>query len=308
MGRKLAAFAPATIANFGPGFDILGAALEGIGDTVTVEVCEGSEVSLRSVDGDLGRLPRLSGSNTAAIAARETLKKAGVSVGLKIDLQKGLPIGSGLGSSAASAAAAAYATNRIIGSPLRRSELIGPCVKAEAIVSGHHADNVAPALLGGMVAVRSLDPIDVIRLPIPEGLAVVVVTPAMELSTKKARAAMPEKLTLSSSVQNSANLAAFVAACHSGDIGLLGRCVFDGIATPARLPLVPGGSEVISRALECGALGSAMSGAGPSIFALCRSRRSAEECGLAMSEGFAENGMGSVVRLSRLDCPGARII
>ncbi len=308
MTRTVSAFAPATIANFGPGFDILGAAIEGLGDTVSVELAPGHDVTLRSVQGDHGMLPRVSARNTAVIAAKATLKKAGVTLGLQIDLSKGLPIGSGLGSSAASAAAAAYATNRIIGSPLRRSQLIGPCVEAEAAVSGRHADNVAPALLGGLVLVRSLEPMDVIRLPIPSGLAVIVVTPAMSLPTKEARAVMPKVLPLQESVDNAANLGAFIAACHSGDITLMGRCVIDGIATPARLGLVPGGELVMTRAMESGALGAAMSGAGPSFFALCRSFRSARECGTAMAGAFKEAGLSCTVSLSRLDCPGARIV
>ena len=299
-------FAPATVANLGPGLDVLGLALSSPGDRVTARLVPGRGVTLASVRGDGGALPLDPAKNTAGIAAEATLAKAGVATGVLLTLEKGMPIGSGLGSSAASAAAAAYAVNLLIGSPLRKIELIGPCLDAEAAVAGRHADNVAPALLGGLILVRSIEPLDVVRLPVPDGLVVAVVTPAMELSTRAARAALPEHVPLASLVRNSASVAAFVSACYSGDLALLGRSLVDAVATPARAPLIPGCASVIEAARDAGALGSSISGAGPSIFALCRSIRSAGEVAAAMVAAFAAAGLAAAAVVSPADCPGAR--
>jgi len=304
--ESVTAFAPATVANLGPGFDILGLALQGPGDTVTARRIAGSGVRMAGIENDGGRLPTDPARNTAAVAAASTLRKAGLDLGVELTLRKGLPIGSGLGSSAASAAAAAFAVNLLAGAPLRKMDLVGPCVEAEAAVSGRHADNVAPALLGGLILVRSLDPLDLIRLPVPPELVIVVVTPDCELSTREARAALPSSIAISDSVANSANLAALVSACHAGDLTLLSRCLEDRIATPARLPLIPAAASVLAAALDGGALGSGISGAGPSLFALCRSERSAREAAQAMRAAFAAAGLDATSVTSPADCPGAR--
>ena len=303
---EVTAFAPATVANLGPGLDVLGLALASPGDRVTARRTGGSGVTIDGITGDGGMLPLDPTANTAGIAAAATLAKAGIASGVALTIVKGMPIGSGLGSSAASAAAAAYAVNLLIGSPLRKVELVGPCLSAEAAVSGRHADNVAAALLGGLIVVRSLDPLDLVRLPVPEGLVLAVVTPKMELSTRAARAALPKEIPLASLVRNTANIAALVSACYSGDLGLLGRSLTDAVATPARAPLIPGCAEVIEAALDAGALGSSISGAGPSVFALCRSERSAAEVAAAMAGAFARKGLAADVLVSPADCPGAR--
>jgi len=300
------AFAPATVANLGPGFDVLGLAVQSLGDTVSVRRSQVAGVRITQITGDGGVLPKDPAKNTAAVAARAVLHAAGIEAGLEISIEKRLPLCSGLGSSAASAAAAAFATNALLGSPLRKVELIGPCVEAEAVVSGRHADNVAPALLGGLVLVRSVDPVDVVRLPVPEGVTVVVVTPSCTLPTKQARAALPELVSIPAMVEHSAQLAAFVSACYAGDLPLLSRSLVDPVVTPARLPLIPGAEQAIEAALGAGALGASISGAGPSIFALCRSARSADRVALALSAAFLAVGVESSVHVSPADCPGAR--
>lgn len=304
--NELTVFAPATVANLGPGLDVLGLALAAPGDRVTARRASEPGVTISEIIGDGGALPLDPATNTAGIAATATLAKAGITSGVSLTLVKGMPIGSGLGSSAASAAAAAYAVNLLSGAPLRKIELVGPCLEAEAAVSGRHADNVAAALLGGLILVRSLDPLDLVRLPVPDGLIVAVVTPKMELSTRAARAALPKEVPLGSLVRNTAQIAAMVSACYSGDLALLGRSMTDAVATPARAPLIPGCAEVIDAALDAGALGSSISGAGPSIFALCRSERSAAEVAAGMVAAFAAHGLAADAVVSPADCPGAR--
>jgi homoserine kinase len=304
--RSVRVFAPATVANLGAGFDVLGLALMEPGDTVVARRTGGGGVRITAVHGDGGRLPADAARNTAGIAATLTLQRAGIDAGIELELHKGLPLGSGLGSSGASAAAAAYAVNLLLGSPLRKSELIGPCVEAEAAVAGRHADNVAPALLGGLILIRSLDPPDFVRLPVPEGLTLAVVSPRYEVSTRDARAALPSGVTLPQMVRSTANLAALVSACFSGDLGLLARAMVDDVVTPARAGLIPGCREVIEAALAAGALGSSISGSGPSMFALCRSGRSAGEAARAMQAAFARAGLESSAIVSPADCPGVR--
>lgn len=298
-------FAPATVANLGPGFDVLGLAVEGAGDVVTARRSPTRGVRLVAVRG-ADDLPRDAASNTAGIAAHAVLARSGLDAGIELELDKGLPSGSGLGSSAASAAAAAHAVNLALGSPLRKAELLEPCLEAEAAVAGRHGDNVAPALLGGIVLVRSLDPPDLVRLPAFPGLHVAVVTPDLRLSTRDARAALPDRVPLASLVETAANLAGLVTALHSGDAALLSRCLHDPVVTPARVGLIPGAEAALEAARDAGALGASISGAGPSLFALCRSRRSADEAAAAMERAFADAGHGSKRIVSPAESPGAR--
>jgi len=308
VGNEATAFAPATLSNLGTGFDVLGLALSQPGDTVRVRLVPEPGVRVLRIEGDGGKLSLEATRNTAGIAAAATLVRAGVAVGVELELIKGLPIGSGLGSSASSAVAAAFAVNLALGSPLRRADLVGPCLAAEEAVSGRHADNVAPALLGGLVLVRSLDPVDLIRLPLPEGLQFALVTPDMELLTRTARAVLPKEVPLPVMTRNSANLAAIVSACHSGDLALLARAIPDEVVTPARTPLIPGCADVIEAALDAGALAASISGAGPTLFALCRSSRTAQAAADAMVATFARHGLGARGFVSPADNPGVRAV
>ncbi len=306
VAKEVRAFAPATVSNLGPGFDVLGLALREPGDTVTARVSSSPGVCIRRIDGDEGKLPLQADANTAGIAATAVLRQADIKLGIELDLEKGLPIGSGLGSSASSAVAAAYAVNVLLGSPLRKQQLVQPCLEAEAMVAGRHADNVVPCLLGGMILVRSVDPLDVIRLPVPEGLMMVVSVPDFELATRKARAALPNHVSIEAMVNHSANLSALVSALHTNDIDLITRCIVDDVVTPARAKLIPGACRVMDAAVGAGALASSISGAGPAIFALCHSPSSAERVASAMIQAFSLAGLQAVTHVSPMDCPGVR--
>ncbi|HML20170.1 MAG TPA: homoserine kinase, partial [Aggregatilinea sp.] len=222
---RVTVYAPATVANLGVGFDIVGMALDSPGDRVTVEAWDQPGVELAGIQGDGGKLPTDPDKNTACIAAREVLNALGAETGVRLWLDKGLPLASGLGSSAASAAAAAVAVNELFGSPLSRVELLPACVEAEAAVSGRHADNVAPALLGGIVLVISADPPHVISLPVPENLYVALVTANVALPTAQARAVLPSHVSLRTMVTQTALVAAFIHALHSNDLALLADVV-----------------------------------------------------------------------------------
>lgn len=286
---------------------MLGLALAGLGDIVEARLVEEPGVRIEHVSG-VADVPTDATANTAGVAAIETIRRAGLEVGVALTIDKGMPVGSGLGSSAASAAAAAFAVNSLLGAPLRRVELIDACVEAEALVSGRHADNVAPAILGGLVLVRDVDPVDVVRIPVPIGLHVAVVTPTFALPTREARAALPEMVTLLQRTRIAADIGTFVAACYSDDLPLLARCVRDDVVAGVRASLVPGASDAITAAKAVGALGSSVSGAGPTLFALCHSPRSAAQSVKAMIEAFGAAGLDATGFVSPGECPGARLI
>lgn len=310
MRYTATAFAPCTTTNLGPGYDLIGMALDGPGDTVTVTIEPADEpcATLDSVTGDdgIGAFPEANDDNSVVIAAISTLRAARVNARARLTLHKGLPVGSGLGSSAASAAASAYATNLAVGSPLRKVQLIGPCVDAEERVSGRHADNVGAALLGGLVLIRSLDPVDVVRLPVPTGLRLAMIRPDLQMLTREARAVVPKTIDTQDSVAQSANIASFVAACHTGDLDLMGRCLTDRIAEPVRIPLITGAADALHAMRDEGPLGVGISGSGPTLFALCRSHESAESCADAGLRALAENGVDATFFISRADAPGVR--
>jgi len=307
LGTIIKTFAPATIANLGPGFDILGLALEKPGDIVEAKIIPKKKVIISEITGDKGKLPRDSKKNTAGIAAREVLKLLKTKKGVEIKLHKGMPLESGLGSSAASAIASAWAVNLLFGKKLSKKELLPACLKAEKLAGGgQHADNVAASLLGGVVLIRSYEPLDIISLDYPKNLFCVVVTPELTLSTIKARKVLPKNVSLSQVVQNSGNVAALVTALERKDFDLLGRALNDEIIEPIRAPLIPGFYKVKQSALSSGALGCSISGGGPSIFALTQNLKEARKIGKEMRRTFLTEKIKSKTYISKINSVGAK--
>ena len=305
--RQVAAFAPATVANVGSGFDVLGFAVDEPGDTVEARRRAGGGVTLLKVTGDGGRLPR-DGSNTAVVAARTLLEKLGEPFGVDLVLRKGMPLASGLGSSAASAAAALLAVNRLAADPLAAEELLPCALAAERVAAGAgHADNVAPALLGGFVLIRSTAPLDLVRLPVPDGLAVALLSPDVEIPTEAARRILRKQIPLADAVSQWGNLAALVASLYAGDLALMGRSLDDLIAEPVRAVLIPGFAAVKAAALQAGAIGCSISGAGPAVFALAASRARAETVAETMRQAFADAGLTAAAYVSEISRAGPRI-
>ncbi len=305
--RQVTAFAPATVANVGSGFDVLGFAVERPGDTVQARRREGGGVRLLEVTGDDGRLPR-GADNTAVVAARCLQEKLGEPFGVDLVLHKGMPLASGLGSSAASAAAALYAVNRLAGDPLTAQELLPYALAAERVASGAgHADNAAPALMGGFVLIRSTAPLDLVRLPVPDGLAVALLSPDVEIPTEAARRILRKQIPLADAVSQWGNLAALVASLYAGDLALMGRSLGDLIAEPVRAVLIPGFAAVREAALEAGAIGCSISGAGPAVFALAASVATANGVAEAMRQAFTDAGLTAAAYVSEISRTGPRI-
>ena len=305
--RQVTAFAPATVANVGSGFDVLGFAVERPGDTVEARRREGGGVRLLEVTGDDGRLPR-GADNTAVVAARCLQEKLGEPFGVDLFLHKGMPLASGLGSSAASAAAALYAVNRLAGDPLTAPELLPYALAAERVASGAgHADNAAPALMGGFVLIRSTAPLDLVRLPVPDRLAVALLSPDVEIPTEAARRILRKQIPLADAVSQWGNLAALVASLYTADLALMGRSLGDLIAEPVRAVLIPGFAAVREAALEAGAIGCSISGAGPAVFALAASVATANGVAEAMRQAFTDAGLTATAYVSEISRTGPRI-
>jgi homoserine kinase len=310
--HSVTAFAPGGIGNLGPGLDVLGAAVEGPGDAVTISWHDAPGVVV--LDAGDPELPTDATRHSSAIAAGEVLRRAASlgwalpAPGVAIRLKKGLPLAAGQGGSAASAVAGAVAANVLLGSPLTRDALLEACLVAEATVAGRHLDNLAPALLGGIVLVRSVDPIDVVSLPVPDTLRIVLAHPAQRLRTADARAVLPQQIDRATVLHQMAQVAAIVAALHSGDLDLLGRAIDDRIAEPVRASLLPGFIEAKAAAIEAGALGASISGAGPTAFALAAGDLAAERVSRAMASSYSRCGIPCSVRTTRVDLVGARVL
>jgi homoserine kinase len=305
--RSARAFAPGTVANLGPGLDILGLAFDGAGDDVRVTRVPGSGIAVDVVGP--GEIPRDSERNTAGIAAREVRRRASAAeVGLSIEVRKGLPLAGGQGGSAASAAAAAVATDALLEAGLCREELLAACLSAEEAVAGRHADNVAAALYGGIVLVRSIDPWDVVRLPYPPGLKIVLAQPAQRLSTGEARAVLPTAVRRETALAQAAQVGALVAALASGDFGLLARAVEDQIAEPVRAPLLVGFVQAKRAALAAGAFGCSISGAGPAAFAFAAGEQQARAIADAMASAYRASGIEAQARVCSVEARGARLL
>lgn len=311
LPARVRVYAPGGIGNMGPGLDVLGCAVTGAGDTIELEwLDEPCNATIAIAESGHPELPSDPGRHAASIAALAVLRIAAERPprSLVMRATKGLPLAGGQGGSAASAVAGAVAMNALLGSPLDERALLDAALEAEATVAGRHADNVAPALLGGVILVRSVDPLDLVRLTHPPALRVVLVQPEQRLPTAQARAVLPNVIERAVAVRQSANVAAMVAALASGDLDLLGRALDDGIAEPARAPLLPGFREAKAAALAAGALGCSISGAGPTSFAFAPNDDGAERIGAAMCSAYLARGTRAISRVARIDERGARLV
>jgi len=303
-------FAPASIANLGPGFDALGVAIEGPGDIIEARRTETPGVVIAGMTGESANIPLDPARNCAGRAAETVLKrlkgKGAKGAGLEMKIHKGLPQGSGLGSSAASAVGGAVAAHLLFGSELGHNALLEAALEGEFIASGSkHADNLAPSLLGGFTIVRSHDPLDVVRLDAPSALRFVVALPDLNIETRYARSVLPESILLKDAIHNWANAAALAAAMARGTVAEIGRAVEDHVIEPVRSKLIPGFADVKRAAIEAGAHGCSISGAGPAIFAVA-SVDAADRVAVAMHAAFQRHGLGSRHYVCPADNRGAR--
>lgn len=302
-------FAPATVANVTCGFDILGFAVDAPGDEIILKKTTGKEVVITRITGDGGKLPYDIYKNSCGVVIRRFLNDLDLNVGVEIELRKMMPLGSGLGSSAASSAAAIFAINELMGKPKELKDLLPYAMEGERIACGAaHADNVAPALFGGFVLIRSYDPLDSVKLPVPQNLYATLIHPQIEVRTQDAREILRKEILFRDSVKQSGNVAGLIAGLLLPDLNLLSRSLHDHIVEPIRSILIPGFDEVKEAALNAGALGAGISGSGPSLFALSDSKTTAEQIGKEMMKVFATLEIDSEVYVSKVNEQGPKVI
>jgi homoserine kinase len=298
-------FSPASIANLGPGFDVFGIALDGLGDSLKVELVPEPGVKVIVKGPDAGSIPTDPGSNSAGAVLQHVLDNYDSRQGFVVEVEKGIPPGKGMGSSGASAAGAAYAAIQLLKLELSDSEAVKLAAQGEAAVAGSpHADNVSASLLGGFVMVGA--EYDVVRLE-PPMFDIVVVVPDVyyENKTKLARSLLPEKVLLKNAVNNVGSASRMAAAIAMGDVELFGRSISDTLVEPRRAEMIPDFWNVKQAAMDAGALGCSISGGGPSLFAV---GGDAAQVGEAMAEAFEKAGVTSDVYLTRPSRLGARAI
>ena len=308
--KSVTAFAPGSVGNAGIGFDIMGFAVTGIGDKVTVELSDENSYKIK-LTGKYGNLiPEERNKNTAGVAIDAFLRSTGKQdLKLKITLEKNMPLGSGLGSSASSAAAAVFAINELTGSILTTKKLIPFAMKGEEISCGTaHADNVAPSLLGGFILIRSNDPLDIIKIPVPKDLFCAVVHPHYELLTSTSRSVVKKEINLSVAIQQNANTSAFISSLFLADYDLMKKSFVELFAEPYRSKLIPGYNNVKISAMNAGAIGCGISGSGPSVIALCRGEEDAKRISAFIDEEFSKVNLDSDIIVSPVDAPGAVIV
>ena len=307
MRSGIKVFAPASVGNAAVGFDVLGFAIEQPGDEIIAHISDKPGLRITKITGAKGKLPYEVEKNTAGLAALRLLQHLGEEgLGIEMELHKKLPIGSGLGSSAASAVAGVFAINELLKRPLDKRELLPFALMGEELASGGiHADNVAPCMLGGMILTRQNEPLDVHRLPVPRGLYATIIHPEVQVLTKDARGILSDAVPLKKMIQQNANLGAFVVGMFNSDIELIGRSLQDIVIEPQRAKLIPHFYEVKEAALNAGALGCSISGAGPSIFTLNANSLIAEAVGEAMQKVFHDAKIKSQLYISPINQEGA---
>ena len=297
--------APASLSNLGPGFDTLGVAVQGLWDEVIIEPITGTGISV-SVDGDQG-IPTDPHDNTASVAAAEVFSRAGYTGGARIRIKKGIPFGSGLGGSAASAAAGAAAANALLGEPLSEQELVECALTGEEVASESlHGDNVIPALIGGVVLVDSEHPERYRRMLPGRDLHFAIIVPELQIKTSEARKDLPESVTLRTAVNHASALGLLVHALAEGDVAAIQESILrDRIVEPRRAARIPCFNSVRAAAASAGAKGCAVSGSGPTLFAVTSSEAAAKSVAEAMASACRKAGLECTAMVSQVDTRGA---
>lgn len=306
--KKVKVFAPASIANVSCGFDVLGFAIHDLGDELEAELNDSGKLIIESIeDGD--GIPLDAEKNVTTIAAQALLDDLNSEQGITFRLKKGVLAGSGLGSSASSAAVGAFAANELLGRPYSREELVYYAGLGEKVASNQlHHDNVAPSILGGFVVVRSNSPLDVINIPYPEDLHVVIVHPQVEIKTQDAKKMLGREMSISNAVIQFGNIAGLVTGMNQQDYDLIGRSMVDVLAEPKRSTLIPRYAEVKLAMLDAGAVGANIAGSGPTIFALCKGQESAEQVLNAAQQIYADSDLQVNYYISKINPEGAKVV
>ncbi|MBU3027016.1 homoserine kinase [Zobellia galactanivorans] len=305
--EEIKIFCPATIANVSCGFDVLGVALDNVGDTMVVRKTSEKGIRITKLEGQ--DLPMETERNVAGVAGLALLEKGDYEGGFEIEIYKKIKAGSGIGSSAASSTGAVWAMNELLGRPFSTLELVQFSMEGERLASGvAHADNVAPALFGGFTLVRSYAPLDIIPIHTPSELYATVIHPQIEVKTSDSRKILKTNITLADGIKQWGNVGGLISGLFTEDYDLIGRSLVDHIVEPIRSILIPGFEQVKSEALNAGALGCGISGSGPSIFAFSKGEAMANEVAAAMKNVYKNIGIDYDVHVSKINREGIKTL
>ena len=300
-------FSPATVANVACGFDVLGLCLDTIGDEMVVRKVDEKGVRITKIEGF--KLPFETELNVAGVSALAMYQELEPDCGFEIEIKKNIKPGSGIGSSAASAVGSVYGINALLGSPLNKTQLTQFAIKGEALASGsEHADNIAPALFGGFTLVKSVNPLEILQIPSPDNLYITIIHPQIEIKTAISRAILPKNVPLKNAIIQWANVGSFIHSLHTSDYPLMKRSLHDVIIEPHRSKLIPHYNEVKQQTLNVGALGTNISGSGPSIFSLCEGIENANKVGDVMRNIYSNTGIKFDVHISKINTQGVKIL
>ena len=305
--EEIKIFTPATIANVSCGFDVLGLALDTVGDEMIIRKVEKKGVTITKIIGQ--NLPLETLNNVAGVAALALLSETDSEFGFEIEIDKRIKPGSGIGSSAASSAGAVWAINELLGKPFGPTDLVRFAMEGERLATGvAHADNVAPALFGGFTLVRSYQPLDIVRIHTPEELYATVIHPQIEVKTSDAREILKTTVPLKDAIKQWGNVGGLISGLYTEDYDLIGRSLEDHIIEPIRSILIPAFDAVKQSSLKAGALGCGISGSGPSIFALSKGEETAKKVAAAMKAVYEKVGIDYDIHISKVNKQGVKRI
>jgi len=305
--NEIKLFSPATVANVSCGFDVLGFCLDSIGDEMVIRKTVEKGIRITKIEGY--ELPFEVEKNVAGVSALAMYEAAKPDCGFEIEIYKHIKPGSGVGSSSASAVGSVYGMNVLLGNPYSKTELTAFAMKGEAVASqSEHADNIAPALFGGFTLVKSLEPLEVLQIPTPSDLFAVVIHPQIEIKTADARKILPEHISLKNAITQWSNVGSLIHGLHTNDYDLISRSLKDVVVEPFRSQLIPGFEDIKKAALENGALGTGISGSGPSVFSLCKSDSTAENVEKAIRETYQNQNIPFEIYVSKINLDGIKIL
>ena len=305
--EEIKVFCPATIANVSCGFDVLGLALDSVGDAMTVRKIPEKGIRISKIMGQ--DLPLEAEKNVAGVAGLALLDKSDYEGGFEIEIDKRIKPGSGIGSSAASSTGAVWAMNELLGKPFSKLELVEFAMQGEKLASDvAHADNVAPAIYGGFTLVRSYEPLDIVPIPTPSELYATVIHPQIEIKTSDSRKILKTTISMQQGIRQWGNLGGLIAGLFQNDYDLISRSLEDHIVEPIRSILIPAFDDIKANAHSAGALGSGVSGSGPSIFALSKGETIAQQVAASMKETYQNIGIDFDIHISKINSQGVKKI
>jgi len=307
--KSIKVFAPASVSNVGPGFDLMGFALNNPGDEIILRLKKTKGITISKISGDGKKLPKDPNKNTASGAIISLMNSLKKDDGISIEIRKKMGMGSGLGSSAASAVGAVFALNKLLNLKLTKKDLLYHSMIGEKIASGDlHADNVAPSLFGGFVLIRSYNPIDIIKIQTPKNLFCTIIYPQVEIKTIEARRILPKSVSLKKTINHSGNAAGLMTGFLTNDLSLIQRSLVDNIVEPVRAKLIPGCRQIMESALEAGALNCNISGSGPSLFSFSETEDKAKLIAEKASKTVKSLGIDCVTYVSKINKIGPKVL